>query len=1217
MPPQPSIVIEAMKLLISPGNVAISKENSEKMYSGDGLDMILENSLKDYTEKINTDTKFSWLNSFWLGRKQHYFRPEANLKWKFASACLILIEALTESLREVSMRENESKSQQSQQTSSDIKLNKKPAAPQLPADALSIKQQKVFMNTMQFILCLGVYPHLAKGVGIPLERRSGYGLLLTSSASSDSRSVLERQFRLVLIARIFSACFDQTSLSSLFLSRYLGDCLAVMLQLCYGVKKSNAPKAPSGSSTLPKSDKTVPDNADLNCDRNKDDRAKKSSETSQVASSILADAPLSSNNNSQTMPAYRVAITEQDVEFCQRFLENLKRRSYPPSLVKELLLLQGGPGPKLTKTLQQNNPEVRAVSSNLNLPPAPAWLKNTCSQILNKILLQKPNGILHIVQGMLDAPVSSETDETQNYKKCSAIARVITTRPPTVSTDDEYYKHMSPQVIELIRDSRSDQFRQMLRVSCCVMNLVSNKNPSLFEKYFLKELLAPLYSCVKYTHDSSTEPGQTIVNEFQLNTCIEDTHKVFICGSEPQAELLNQLHPFVHIIFSIFCYTDTTSSHVRSLTEEILLVYLKFVDTEDAMICLRTFIFGSLIKNQNPGVHLMNSMLTFAVGDNDCPKVVTKPEGDTDEEQLDLLCDESERTSSLLNLISKLNKEELTEKFLIYMLQELTRTLNEESLSDDTCENESSGFSSTELIEIENRWLETTDQVFYQLTILNFLAAVYEKLGPTSLKSTKHVLDFIKATLTKGNDKLDPVEKEFGGIFNNEILTMSLGMLTAVVAGALQMTDEDQKTLTGFIPLLQNVIITTNNSSIKSMASSLRVAIATYGKVWPGMDFAELYANECKKENPSEKPHQLITELSDNPHAETSSKKETAAAKNSKKSNKKNKKKRSVNSSSSSISKDAVEDAISPKNPLAESSNGHTVPKQTDQTSSSDSSKKKISVNPKISKSSELQDALKETYDSFIPVQGHGLITLTKLIENKDKETIRKQDLILQVFEEKLTHPDSYIYLSAINGLAAMAENFPEKVIPRLIDLFRDPELEIENGEAIPSEMRIKLGESIVKTSRSLGATIPKYRDILLGAFLQGAKDTDPLVRASSLSNLGEACKLLHFSLGNVIHEIFSCSCSMAKSDPSVEVRAAAVLLITQLLQGLGKDALKVLEHIMKDLYQLLKSIMIVEKEEQVKLHANLALSELDNIMREMLFPKQNLTKKIRVLDVE
>ena len=48
----------------------------------------------------------------------------------------------------------------------------------------------------------------------------------------------------------------------------------------------------------------------------------------------------------------------------------------------------------------------------------------------------------------------------------------------------------------------------------------------------------------------------------------------------------------------------------------------------------------------------------------------------------------------------------------------------------------------------------------------------------------------------------------------------------------------------------------------------------------------------------------------------------------------------------------------------------------------------------------------------------------------------------------------------------------------------------------------------------------PKYRNILLPAFLTGAKDKASLIRASSLSNLAELCKLLRFSLGSIIHEV-------------------------------------------------------------------------------------------------
>ena len=41
-----------------------------------------------------------------------------------------------------------------------------------------------------------------------------------------------------------------------------------------------------------------------------------------------------------------------------------------------------------------------------------------------------------------------------------------------------------------------------------------------------------------------------------------------------------------------------------------------------------------------------------------------------------------------------------------------------------------------------------------------------------------------------------------------------------------------------------------------------------------------------------------------------------------------------------------------------------------------------------------------------------------------------------------------------------------------------------------------------------------------MGALLCGVRDTDPLVRASCLSNLGDVCKLLRFSIRSVIHEV-------------------------------------------------------------------------------------------------
>lgn len=49
---------------------------------------------------------------------------------------------------------------------------------------------------------------------------------------------------------------------------------------------------------------------------------------------------------------------------------------------------------------------------------------------------------------------------------------------------------------------------------------------------------------------------------------------------------------------------------------------------------------------------------------------------------------------------------------------------------------------------------------------------------------------------------------------------------------------------------------------------------------------------------------------------------------------------------------------------------------------------------------------------------------------------------------------------------------------------------------------------------------VPKYKSLLLNTFLVGTKDEDHLIRASSLSNLGEVCRVLGYKLGTIVTEV-------------------------------------------------------------------------------------------------
>ena len=110
---------------------------------------------------------------------------------------------------------------------------------------------------------------------------------------------------------------------------------------------------------------------------------------------------------------------------------------------------------------------------------------------------------------------------------------------------------------------------------------------------------------------------------------------------------------------------------------------------------------------------------------------------------------------------------------------------------------------------------------------------------------------------------------------------------------------------------------------------------------------------------------------------------------------------------------------------------------------------------------SPLDGALQELCDSLVPVRGHALITLTHLLQERDPATLTRSVMLLKVFRENLDHPDTYIYLQAVAGLAALGDCAPDTVLPTLLQ---------EYSQASHSvELRVKLGEAIVKICRRLG----------------------------------------------------------------------------------------------------------------------------------------------------
>ncbi|ODM96562.1 Transport and Golgi organization protein 6 [Orchesella cincta] len=278
--------------------------------------------------------------------------------------------------------------------------------------------------------------------------------------------------------------------------------------------------------------------------------------------------------------------------------------------------------------------------------------------------------------------------------------------------------------------------------------------------------------------------------------------------------------------------------------------------------------------------------------------------------------------------------------------------------------------------------------------------------------------------------------------------------------------------------------------------------------------------------------------------------------------------------------------------------------------------------------------AMEDASSPMVPVKGHGILELRKLIEERNAEALENEARVLKVFQDNLPNEDSYVYLMSIQGMAALGLKFHKTVVPALIKEYDFANCD-ENSECYERSMyqslsneekmetRMKVGEILVKVIQKLGDFAPSYRAPLTNVFFRLMRDEEPLIRASALSNLGELCHLLKFTLGQVLTEVWFCVESILRTEKNVHVRRAALHLLVLLLKGVEKDLTvegiltdSVVSQHLRDVRRLLTHIEQTEVDLVAKTHCQLALQELQLIVKKLLTPSTSLNYKIRVLDL-
>lgn len=132
--------------------------------------------------------------------------------------------------------------------------------------------------------------------------------------------------------------------------------------------------------------------------------------------------------------------------------------------------------------------------------------------------------------------------------------------------------------------------------------------------------------------------------------------------------------------------------------------------------------------------------------------------------------------------------------------------------------------------------------------------------------------------------------------------------------------------------------------------------------------------------------------------------------------------------------------------------------------------------------------ALTLLQDPLLPVRAHGLLLLRQLASAKSpsqKDPTRFAPAldsalvpgVLSIFLQSIQDEDSYIFLNAIQGLAAMVEGFGKEVLRGLVaDYVRGLDGvgvdALDQGEV---DVRVRIGEALGQVIRRCGETLPSY----------------------------------------------------------------------------------------------------------------------------------------------
>ena len=688
-------------------------------------------------------------------------------------------------------------------------------------------------------------------------------------------------------------------------------------------------------------------------------------------------------------------------------------------------------------------------------------------------------------------------------------------------------------------------------IACTSIKSVVERYLILSRRYLLDPLLGPFLKLTE-SYESALS-----VTETELDDGIKNLMKVFVLANDPSMMFVTHLEPIILVLLNLHMSITFGVSHLKGPVKQLIDRYLRYSDKATTLKVLRAFALNECPDTTQSRVKLMQRDVMFASGEEGGVKVIQK----TDSQQSFYVTDD-EAAIAIQDLLEEQKDKALASQFFLCMMEDLT-VMVEDNKDGFDVELPSPGDGDVEkqIHDLENHLDAVMHRMRKNLMILRLLSLLSEdkSIEKNLLAESDKMIQFVSVTVRRAAASVR------AGVQHSNLATQSLNMSLSILTVHLTKADLPSEDWVKMIDIMEDLDTLSDHEDerISQIAGQLHQLVATQKIVID--EIANLKEKTVQIQEESKKIKERVEEIK--------------------------------------------QIKVTEENKAMDERKAQLKQKAEELKKQKELRKNKVKT--------KYEEALFNIGDPLLPVQGHGLIQLTRLVEEKDEETLEKIDAVRLVFQSNLADEDTYIYLNSISGLVVCARYRSDIVLEVLTKEFSMVQSRKQMGEVDSEEekmtVRTKIGEALVKITKDLGELTPKYKNLLLNSFLSTANDPDPLVRASGLSNLGEVCTNLRFSLGSITGELLQ-HLSACSRDREPQVRAAAVMVLTMTLQGLGTEVFTVLQGTVREIYRELKFLAQTEKEDVVLAHVSLALKEIDNIVKQLFTPDSSIDNSIVVL---